>query len=62
MAIGLDLIGSKTSLASGRNYDIVATSLGIKVFSKASKRTVVIPYANIKGFELMPEEPKSSKE
>lgn len=55
MAVGLDLIGSKTSLTSGKNYDIEATSIGIKVLSKASNRTIVIPYANVKGFELLPE-------
>lgn len=55
LAVGLDLIGSKTSLESGRNYDIEATLVGIKIVSKSSQRTILVPYSNIKGFELLNE-------
>jgi hypothetical protein len=61
MAIGLDLIGSKTSLSSGKNYDITANAIGIRAFSKGTGRVIMIPYTNIKGFELMPEAPTKDK-
>jgi hypothetical protein len=54
MAIGLDLIGSKTSLDYSK-YDIEATAIGIKAQSRNTGRTIIIPYSNCKGFELMPE-------
>jgi hypothetical protein len=57
---GLDLIGSKTSMAESRNVTLEATSIGIKMNSKATGRIVVIPYTNVKGFELYPESAKSS--
>ena len=53
-AVGLDLIGSKTSLTSTK-YDIEATAIGIKAVSRASGRTIVVPYPNVKGFELLDE-------
>jgi len=53
-AIGLDLIGSKTSL-SYTKYDIEATAIGIKAMSRTTGRTIVVPYSNVKGFELLPE-------
>lgn len=55
MAIGIDLIGSKTSMAASKTVELEATPVGIKMYSHGSKRTIVIPYANVKGFELMPE-------
>jgi len=54
LAIGLDIIGSKTSLHT-KGYDIEATSIGIKAKSRVSNRVVIIPYANVRGFELIPE-------
>lgn len=56
MAIGVDLIGSKTSMAESRTMQLEATAIGIKMTSKNSGRIVVIPYSNVKGFELYPEE------
>jgi len=55
MAVGLDLLGSKTSFQAGRNYDIEATQIGIKIHSRTSGRTIVVPYPNVKGFELLSE-------
>lgn len=56
MYAGVDLVGSKTSMAESRNITLEATSVGIKMHSKTSNRIVVVPYPNIKGFELYPEE------
>lgn len=52
MVIGVDLIGSKTSLSSSRNMELEVTPIGIKAHSKNSGRTVLIPWTNIKGAEL----------
>lgn len=57
MAIGLDLIGSKTSL-SDKRAELEVTPLGVKMTSKENGRVVLIPWTNIKGVELHPE-PKS---
>lgn len=54
MAIGVDFIGSKTSL-DHQKYDMEATTIGIKATSRASGRVIVLPYSNVKGFELLPE-------
>ena len=54
MAVGLDLIVSKTSLHASK-YDIEATPVGIQAKSRASGRVIVIPYSNVRGFELLPE-------
>lgn len=58
-AVGLDLIGSKTSLTSTK-YDIIATAIGIQAVSKSTGRTIVVPYPNVKGFELLDDAPDSS--
>ena len=55
MAIGVDLIGSKMSMASSRTVDLEATAVGIRCTSKGSGRVIVIPYSNVKGFEMYPE-------
>lgn len=55
MAIGVDLIGAKLSMADSRTMDLEATAIGIKMTSKKSNRVIVIPYSNVKGFELFPE-------
>lgn len=52
MVIGVDLIGSKTSLSTSKNMELEVTPLGIKAYSKSSKRLVLIPWTNIKGAEL----------
>jgi hypothetical protein len=53
LAIGIDLLGSATSLSTGRGRTLEVTPIGIKAHSEKSGRTVVIPYSNIKGFELL---------
>lgn len=58
MAIGVDLIGSATSMSAGRHVELEATAIGIRMYSKKSKRVIVIPYSNVKGFELFPDEEK----
>lgn len=55
MAVGVDLLGSKMSLSAGRSTTLEVTPLGIKACSKASNRSVLIPWPNIKGVELFPE-------
>ena len=55
LAIGLDLIGSKTSLQAGRNYDLTATQIGVICHSKGSGRAILIPWPNVKGCELLVE-------
>lgn len=55
MVVGVDLIGSKTSLSTSKNMELEVTPLGIIARSKASKRNVLIPWTNIKGCELFPE-------
>ncbi len=50
---GLDLIGSKVSMASNRNVELTEEAQGILMRSKTSNRYVKIPYGNIKGYELM---------
>jgi hypothetical protein len=55
LAIGVDFLGSKTSFDAGRNYDLEATSIGVRIKSLSSGRDVVIPYSNVKGFEMLQE-------
>lgn len=55
MVVGVDLIGSKTSLAHSRNMELEVTPLGVIARSKGSKRNVLIPWTNIKGCELFPD-------
>ncbi len=52
LAIGVDLIGSKTSMAASKNIELTELEHGIQMHSKGSNRTVVIPWSNIKGYEL----------
>jgi hypothetical protein len=56
LGLGLDLLGSKTSLNSKRGNELEVTALGVKA-KNAAGRVVLIPWANIKGVELAPEEP-----
>lgn len=53
MVVGVDLIGAKTSLAASKNMELEVTPLGIKASSRATGRTVLIPWTNIKGAELL---------
>ena len=51
---GLELIGSKTSIHS-REAEMEIVPFGIKVTSKKTKRVILLPWANVKGCELLPE-------
>lgn len=51
---GLDLIGAKTSM-NHRVAEMEATPLGVMIVSKKTKRRILVPWANVKGCELMPE-------
>lgn len=61
LAVGLDLIGSKMSLVSGKNYELEATGIGIRVHSKSTGRVIVIPYSNVKGFEFVVDKEPNAK-
>lgn len=52
MHAGLDLIGSKTSVDSKR-ANIYERPTSILIVSKETGRKVVIPHANIRGYELL---------
>lgn len=49
---GSELANSKMSFHESRTVAIEATAIGIKMISTKSKRVVVIPYGNVKAFEL----------
>lgn len=51
LGLGVDLLGSQTSLTSKRGNELEVTHLGIKATGKTG-RVVLIPWANIKGVEL----------
>lgn len=52
MHAGLDMIGSKTSVSS-RTADIYEVPHGLKIVSKGTGRRVVVPFTNIRGYELL---------
>jgi len=51
---GLDLIGSVMSVHA-RNAELEVIHHGIRMVSKKNKRVIVIPWANIKGYEEIQE-------
>ena len=53
LAIGVSMLGSKQTLSCDRNYELEATPYGIQAHSKATGRTIVIPYTNVRGYELL---------
>lgn len=53
---GLDLIGSKQSI-NCRDAELEVTPVGIVMRSKKTQRTVLLPWSNIKGAELLPQIP-----
>ena len=55
MAVGVDLIGSATSLAASKTMDLELIEAGVLATSLKSGRVMLIPFSNIKGLELMPE-------
>ena len=60
MALGLDLIGSKTSLHADK-YEITEGPNYLKFVSKGSGRIIKIPHTNIKGWEMMPADGKPAR-
>lgn len=59
-AIGIDLMGSKLTLSSGRGTELEANSVGVMAHSKSTNRWILIPYSNCKGIEFFP--PEEGKE
>jgi hypothetical protein len=58
MAIGVDLIGSRMSLAQKPSEDRMTVIPGAGVLITGQKgRAVLIPFSNIKGMEFHPDEP-----
>jgi hypothetical protein len=53
LGIGVDLLGSMMSLSSSRGNELEVTPLGVKATSKKNGRVVLIPWANIRGVELL---------
>lgn len=51
LGLGVDLLGSKTSLNAKSGNELEVTPLGIKATGR-SGRVVLVPWANIKGVEL----------
>lgn len=52
MVVGVDLIGSKTSMAASKTLVLELTPMGVRAVSSNSGRIILIPYTNIKGIEL----------
>lgn len=50
--IGVELIGSSTSFRRSRTSAAVATTIGIEITSKSTGRKVIVPYSNVKCFEV----------
>lgn len=56
LGISCDLVGSAMTLRSMTGTELEISHLGIIATSaKGNKRRVLIPWANVKGVELMPE-------
>ncbi len=51
--VGVDLLGSKASLQSGRMATLEVHEYGIIAISKKNNRKVLIPWTNIRGCELL---------
>lgn len=54
MAVGCDLVGSRTSMTD-RDSDMIELLHGVRVKSKKTGRVMVIPFDNIKGYEIYPD-------
>lgn len=52
---GCDLVGSVRSFRAGRTKTMEATPIGVLMVSSETKRTILIPYSNIQGMELVQE-------
>lgn len=49
---GLDLIGSKQSV-NYKDAELEVAPMGILMTSKKTKRSILLPWANVKGAELL---------
>lgn len=49
---GVDLLGSRMSLSAKRGHELEVTPFGVQAQSTNSKRTVLIPWNNIRGVEM----------
>lgn len=56
LGVGVDLLGSKTSLSTQRGNELEVTPLGVIASSAKTGRKVLIPWANIRGCELFSED------
>lgn len=52
LGIGVDLLGSRTSIQATRGNELEITPLGVVATSGKNQRRVLIPWANIRGVEL----------
>ena len=52
---GVDLIGSKTTI-NYKEAEIEVTPIGMRVISKKTGRIILIPFSNVKGAELFPQD------
>lgn len=55
LASGLDLIGSKSTIHHSK-VDMSITDHGVHCLSKGTNREIVIPFDNLKGYELLPKD------
>lgn len=54
---GVELMASKSSAQTTKKTEVEVTPLGVKCTSFASKRVILVPWANVTGCELYFEEP-----
>jgi hypothetical protein len=52
LAVGVDLLGSKTSLVAKKGNTLEVTPLGILAVSGNNGRKLLIPFPNVKAAEL----------
>lgn len=52
LAVGVDLLGSKTSLVAKKGNTLEVTPLGILAVSGNNGRKLLIPFPNVKACEL----------
>jgi hypothetical protein len=53
LGIGVDMLGSAMSLNNSRGNILEVTPLGVRAVSKKNGRVVLLPWANIRGVELV---------
>jgi hypothetical protein len=56
--VGVDLLGSKLSLAANAGTELTLTEQGVLALSKTTGRLVLIPFENLKGIEMLQENPE----